>query len=116
MYVGSGYKIGHQEAVIPPFSFKVNLKPAPSIWLSASRQPSADFIPTVPCPFETYRHVDLFLFPSVCGHSAKGGEIKLLVAVDCERTKTKQNKKCCPCLLINPLLRKRMHLDVAIFL
>lgn len=59
-----------------PSNVKVNLKPVsppPPIWLNASKWAAHTVFPRCPAPVGhlTYRHVDLFLFPSVCGHSAR---------------------------------------------
>lgn len=66
-----------------PFNVKVNLKPALSIWLSASQGAQCRLYSHGALPlWDTYRHADLFLFPSVCGHSARR---KKKNAVSCSR-------------------------------
>lgn len=70
--------------------FKVNLKPTPSTWLRASRQPSADLIPTVPCPcrIRTVMWTPLCLLRYV--GTLQGWGIKLLVSVNCQKDWTRK--------------------------
>lgn len=52
-----------------PFNVKVNQLFLFG-WVPA-REPSADYSHGALPLWDTYRHADLFLFPSVCGHSAR---------------------------------------------
>ncbi len=72
---------------------------SPSHLAVGQKEPSADW--------DTYRHVDLFLFPSVCGHSARRRKKKkLLVTLGCARAQ----KKTLPVTFTYPHLRKKIYL------
>lgn len=69
-WTGSNYEVVHQEAII---SLQCQGEPQTSpffYWLCASQGAQCRLY-SHGALWDTYRHVDLFLFPSVCGHSAR---------------------------------------------
>lgn len=106
-WTGSNYEVVHQEAII---SLQCQGEPQTSpffYWLCASQGAQCRLY-SHGALWDTYRHVDLFLFPSVCGHSARR-----------EREREEKKKKAISCARLHAFIHNcakniYLHFDISV--